>query len=54
MNIHPLCIIICSWLFGAVIYLIYAVSRLQDKLYDLTDKVDELEKEIKNDNRRSN
>ena len=54
MNIHPLCIIIGSWLLIGVIYLIYKVSILEDELYDLTDEVDKLKKEIKNEKRRSN
>lgn len=47
MNLNALCAFVFSWLLGSVIYLIYAVSRLQTKLYDLTDEVDELKKEIK-------
>lgn len=54
MNIDALCAFVYSWLIGAVIYLIYTVSRLQTKLYDLSDEVDELKKEIKNDDKRSN
>lgn len=54
MNLDVLCAFVYSWLLGSVIYLIYAVSRLQSKLHDLADEVNELKKEIKNDKRKSN
>lgn len=47
MNIDVLCAFIYSFVLGGFIYLIFAVSKLQAKLHDLTDEVDELKKEIK-------
>lgn len=44
MKLDVLCDFIYSFVLGGFIYLIFAVSRLQAKLQDLTDEVDELKK----------
>lgn len=52
MNIDVLCAFVYSFVLGGLMYLIYAVSRLQAKLHDLADEVDELKKGDKNGKRR--
>lgn len=47
MNIDVLCAFVYRFVLGGFIYLIFAVSRLQAKILDLRDEVDELKKEIK-------
>ena len=47
MKLDILCAFVYSFVLGGFIYLIFAVSKLQAKLLDLRDEVDELKKEIK-------